>query len=612
MNEHTPALIPAVGEESADTIMRGSKMRIYPKERQAKAMDLWRNRCRQLWNLLLELERAAYSGEKARVDLGWRSIWATVIENDAKEAARVYQEGRKRKDGVWIKEPGIGREEERAALSKKRKALKPNSREHKELTARLKAIAPQPTPVDPSILDKIQCRMHGAVDVDPKTGEVTPAQPRLFIWEQELQKIMARLKQVRQTGWVDDLPSHAAQTVVKDMIKALQSMLRERKKRIAGTGGRDTGFPKFKKNRYASGSVYFANTQLQFEVKRRRDADGQDKDPSELAWVKLPNGVGWMECRMPRTIADAFQNGRAKLMGGRIWRQGEDWFMSCQWQVPKPAPLPATGRTAAIKIAAAIPITTVDNRGQTREHVMPPIDKEMLAAHAAAGRAQSRALEAGKARAKKREAYAKKRHARKLERGLAVKAPGRARVKLSPGFYRAAAKLAKLEAQDADARDAWLHEITTQIVREFDVIAVQRMHVAKLMQKPEPPEEKEDQVKPAWQGKRRSLKAARVMMRRTAMARIQSTLKYKAIDLRGEDAYEEISPLDVTAGACSGCGVLHPEWKMLRARGREIMRCQEALPGGKTCNTVLTYTRNSARVIGRELAVRLTERRKAV
>lgn len=568
----TPLPIPAAGAEPGH-IMRGAKIRIYPSASQAKTMDLWRRRCMQLWNLLLNLEQAAYSGEKARVDLGWRSIWAKVVEESHAEAIRVAREGKKRKDGTFRKEP----------------------------------TGKQIPPLDASVLDKIRVRMNGAVDVHPKTGEVTPAQPRLFMWEHELQKIMARLKQAPQTEWIADLPSHAAQGVVKDLIKALQAMLRERKKRIAGTGGRDAGFPKFKKNRYAAGSVYFANTQLRIKARLGKAGD-PDAVRGEFARVKLPNGVGWMECRMPRHINAAHAYREATLMGGRIWRQGEDWYLSCQWKMPKPAALPPTGRTAAIKIAAAIPITIVDNRGQTREHTMPPIDKELLAAHAAAGRAQSRALEARKMKAKRREAYAKKRHAQKLARGIAVKAPRRARIKLSPGFYAAAARLAKLEADDANARDAWLHELTTQIVRDFDVIAVQRMEVAKLMKKPEPPEEKEDQVKPAWQGKRRSLKAARVMMRRTAMARIQTTLKYKAIDLRGEQAYEEISPLDVTAGACSGCGVLKPQWKMARAKGREIMRCQEALPDGKTCSTVLTYTRNSARVIRKDLDVRLQQR----
>jgi hypothetical protein len=563
-----PLLVPAVSAEP-ETMMRGSKMRIYPTPRQAQIMDLWRRRCMQLWNMLLELEQAAYSGENRKSKLGWRSIWAKVVEESHAEAVRVAREGKKRKDGTFRKAPG----------------------ERKE-----------PPPLDVGMLDKIRREVS---EIDPETGEMLPA--RLFLWEHELQKVMARLKQVPRTEWIGDLPSHAAQSVVKDLIKALQAMLRERKKRATGAGGRDTGFPKFKKNRYAAGSVYFANTQLKFEVKGRRDADGRDKDVSELAWVKLPNGVGWMECRMPRHIANAFQDGRADLMGGRIWRQGEDWFLSCQWKVPKPDPLPATGRTAAIKIAAAIPITIVDNRGQTREHAMPPIDREVLAAHAAAGRAQSRTLEAAKARKKRTDKRRDLRRTLKEARGIVCK-PRTARVRPSQGFYRAAAKLAKLEAHDADQRDAWLHEITTQIVRSFDVIAVQRMEVAKLMKKPKPPEEKEEHVKAPWQGKRRSLKAARVMMRRTAMARIQTTLKYKAVDLRGPHAYEEIAPLDVTAGACSGCGVLKPEWKMARAKGREIMRCQEPLPDGKTCSTVLTYTRNSARVIGRELAVRLAQR----
>jgi transposase len=570
MNELLP--IPAVGEEP-DQMMRGSKIRIYPSATQAKTMDLWRHRCRQLWNLLLDLEQAAYSGEASKVHLGWRSIWATVVTESHAEAIRVAREGKKRKDGSVIKAPG----------------------EKKE-----------PPPLDGAVIDKIRVRMNGAVDVHPETGDVTPAQPRLFMWEHELQKIMARLKMVPQTEWIADLPSHASQSVVKDLIKALQAMLRERKKRIAGSGGRDTGFPKFKKNRYASGSVYFANTQLKFEAKRK--AGDPDAIRGEFARVKLPNGVGWMECRMPRHLNAAHSYREATLMGGRIWRQGEDWFLSCQWKVPRLTALPRTGRTAAVKIAAAIPITIVDNRGQTRELQMPPIDKALLAEHAAAGRAQSRAMEARKMKAKKREAYAKKRLAQKLERGLAVKPLRRARIPLSPGFYAAAAKLAKLEATDANARDAWLHEITTQIVRDFDVIAVQRMEVAKLMKKPVPPEDKEDQVKAPWQGKRRSLKAARVMMRRAALARIQTTLKYKATDMRGKHAYEEISPLDVTAQACSGCGVLKPEWKMARAKGREIMRCQESLLDGKTCGTVLTYTRNSARVIHKELAVRLVQR----
>ena len=48
------------------TIMRGSKIRIYPNQRQTQMLDLWRRRTINLWNLLLSLEQAAYSGDNTR------------------------------------------------------------------------------------------------------------------------------------------------------------------------------------------------------------------------------------------------------------------------------------------------------------------------------------------------------------------------------------------------------------------------------------------------------------------------------------------------------------------------------------------------------------------
>lgn len=555
-----------------ETILRGSKMRIYPSSRQRQALDLWRRRCIQLWNLLLALEQTAYSGENTHTQLEWRSIWARVLEESYESNLRAWEAG---------------------------KTVRMGKNKGKEIPPRT---GPEPLPPEPAMVAKIKREVQ---EVDPETGELVSA--RLFMWEHELQKIMARLKQVPRTEWIADLPSHASQAVVKDLIKALQAMLRERKKRASGAGGRDTGFPKFKKSRYAAGSVYFANTQLKFEWKR-----------DEFARVKFPGGVGWMECRIPRRIGEAFEYGEADLMGGRIWRQGEDWYLSCQWKVPKPEPLPSTGRTAAVKIAAGIPITIYDDRGQTFEGVqgkmfhgvslsMPPIDKDLLAHHAAAGRAQSRCLEARKARVKKREAYHRKRHAQKLEKGIAAKEPRRARIPLTPGFYAAAAMLAKLEGQDRDKRDDWMHQITTQIVRQYDVIAIQRMEVARMMKKPKAVEEGAEAEVKRDRSKRRSLKAARVMMRRTAMARIQQTLKYKATDLRGEAAYEELDTLYPTVQPCSRCGVIHPEMK----DGKPILRCAEKLPDGTICGNNLMRNRNAARIVARELALRLKQRKGA-
>jgi transposase len=656
------------------TIMRGSmkrgtKCRLYPSWTQMQTMDIWRRRCIQLWNLLLTLQEAAYSGENSRSRVGWRKIWTGIVKTDSATAEKVYHEGKwrkgtKGKDGAWkkepgwIKEPGIGREEEREQLKMRLDALAKGTAEHDEVKAALTRIAAMPKPLDPARLAKMMWqwrdigvpireremrslfgRLKKSLRASPcdhshrhtlqwlkdrslteKTealiswlqahegpcdcavvAAVSPIyndllkenQPRIFIDVYQMQKLMARLKQVGLTHWIDDLPSHAAQKTVADLDGAIQNMFRELRKQAAGLPFRKTGFAKHKPNHYAAGSVYFANTQIEFRAKQRKDRDSEVDGR-----VKLPNGVGWMECRLPDFVRAGLrgEGPMPKCEGARIWRRGEDWYVSVQWTVEQPEPLPLTGRTAAIKIAAKIPITWCDDRGQTGEDrldgvdlTMPPIDEDLLAHHQFTARKQARAIEARKKRVQKRTAAGKRRHQQKLARGIACEAPGRPRIPQSRGFFAAAAKLAKLEGCDADLRENWLHQVTTKIVRTFDVVAVQKMQVAKMMKKPDA--EEQERQKPEHQGKRRSLKAARRMMRRVAMARIQTTLKYKAEDLRGQTAYLEIPPTEKIVQRCSRCGGLNPQMR----DGRQILRCVHLLPTGEPCGAMLRRNRNAAR-----------------
>lgn len=527
------------------TILRGSKIRIWPNKRQAALLDLWRRRCISLWNLLLALEQAAYSGENRKSRLRWRSIWAQVVEDSHAEAVRVAREGKKRKDGSLRKEPGQGKE---------------------------------PPPLDDAMLAKI---LRQAEETDPETGEVLPA--RLFIWEHELQKIMARLKQVPRAGWIADLPSHAAQAVVKDLIKALQAMLRERKKRASGTGGRDTGFPKFKKSRYAAGSVYFANTQMKFDFVANR--------------IRMPNGCGTVVAEIPEAIR--FSVG-PKLMGGRAWREGEKWFLSCQWEIPRPSALPNTGRTAGVKIAASILLTTYDDRGQTKEYTMPPPDRKLVAQHRLAGKRLALIIGGQTKKAKKTEARKTWQRAKAEAAGKTVKPLGRARAKRSAAFFKVAARLADLEAAQRNARDDYLHKLTTDVVHRFDAISVQKMDVAGLMKKPSARLRRREARKlkqEAGAGRRRDLKLVRKMMRHVAMARCRQLLEYKFKDLRGAEAYQEIDTHDVNVTACSSCGTVHPAWQ----DGRRIIRCNAVLPDGSACGTHLLRNRNAARLSKRVL-----------
>jgi transposase len=549
-----------------DTMMRGSKSRIRPNKLQTQTLDLWRNRCRSLWNLLLELEQAAYSGENRKSRLGWRSIWATVVEESHVAAVETFQHGKPRKDGTMRKQPGQGRE---------------------------------PAPLDAAMLAKIR---REAIESDPETGEPLPA--KLFIWEHELQKLMARLKKVPRTEWIADLPSHAAQAVVKDLIKALQAMLRERKKRATGAGGRDTGFPKFKKARYAAGSVYFANTQLKFDFEKNR--------------VLLPNGVGWMHCEIPLAIRlDAQSNTtwRPKLMGGRAWRQGEEWFLSCQWELRRPEPLKETRRIAGVKIAANILLTTMDDRGQTKEYVMPPPDKRRQAQHKRAAQQLSRTLEGAKHKKAKLAARKAWQREKATAAGKDVAPMSPPRLPRSSAFFDASARLAKLEAAERDARDDFLHKLTTDVVRKFDAIAVQKMDVAGMMEKESTrarrkarrakddveaakanaESEAQSQARP-----RRPMKPVRKLLRHVAMARTVQLLDYKFKDLRGPASFVEIHKHDVNASACGRCGTVYKEWQ----DGRRIVRCQAVLEDGSLCGSVLLRNRNAAAVSRQELRAR--------
>jgi transposase len=577
-----------------DTMMRGGSYRIWPNKRQTQMLDLWRNRCRSLWNLLLELEQAAYSGENRKSRLGWRSIWAQVLEEDFASDTDAYHHGKYRRDGTAIKEPGIGREDERDALKQSLKRLKKGSREAKEVQAKLKAIAVKPTPPDQAMLAKIR---RQAVETDPETGDELPA--KLFVWEEELQKVMARLKTVPRTEWIAGLPSHAAQAVVKDLIKALQAMLRERGKRASGAGGRDTGFPKFKKARYAAGSVYFANTQLKFDFEKNR--------------VQFPNGVGWVRCEIPIAIrldANSNTTWRPKLMGGRAWRQGEEWFLSCQWEMRKPAPLPTTRRIAGVKIAAGILLTTMDDRGQTKEYKMPPPDKKRQALHKLAGKQLSRVIEAHKRANLKKDQITAARRAKLAARGVVKQADGR-KIAKSGSFFDASARLAKLEAAERDVRDDFLHKLTTSIVHTFDAIAVQKMDVAGMMEKETTRARRrarraKDTVEAAKVNAaeetrpRRPMKPVRKLMRHVAMARTVQLLEYKFKDLRGDASFNAIDKHDVNASACGRCGTVHPQWQ----DGRRVVRCESRLEDGSICGSVLMRNRNAAAVSRQELRAR--------
>lgn len=413
-----------------EQIIHGARIHLYPNAAQSAQFEIWRKRCRSLWNLLLGIEQAAYSGEKFRPELKWRQKWLEVVEETHAKFQAAFEAGKRAK---------------------------------------------APDPITPE-------RRSAMLRPTRATGE-----PKLFLWEDELLKTMARLKQEPLCQWVTGIHSHAAQQVCRDIILGLKAMLRERKKRFSGHGGHDTGFPRFKKaSAYAEGSVYFVNTQLLFDWENKR--------------IRFPLGVG----DIPHGDMAHIPTG-AKLMGGRIFREGETWWLSAQFQFEMPEPLPKTGRECGLKVAASVIATTVGDDGKVYHRVKAP--KEPA------------------------------RHA--FQMNLASKSLSR-RKRGTKAYYKHAAKLAYQHARNRNVRDDCLHKTSRSIVNTFDAISVQKMDVKDLMKKD--PEQK-------------GAKTLRKSNRSAAMARFRGFIEYKAKE--GARLYAETHPHQPIVQECSCCGKLH-------------------------------------------------------
>ena len=291
-----------------EMIVRGARIKIFPSKEQAAMLDEWRLRCISLWNLLLGMERAAYSGEPFRPELGWRKIWRDITLEHYQKEVKEWEEGKTVVRG-----------------RNKGEVIPPRS-------------GPAPTPPEKLYLRKI------------RGGRVDGAVPALFIWKADLQKIMARLKKVPLTKWIGGIQSHAAQAVCRDIDVALNAMLRERKK---GAGGRNAGFPRPKRQRYAAGSVHFVNTQLKSRPEDKR--------------IKLPNGVGDVRYSPVNAIPH-----NATLSEGRAWREGDQWWLSVIYKRPAKAPLPPSDRTCGVKVAASALYTVYDVERDSFTQIMAP------------------------------------------------------------------------------------------------------------------------------------------------------------------------------------------------------------------------------------------------
>ena len=610
---------------SDETIMRGVKLHLYPNKRQQEILDDWRHKTIRLWNLLLELQKAAYSGEDRRAELGWRRIWADCLHEQYETDKRIWDHGRppgpKRKGieagHIRMQQYELATEAWAAMTPEEQKASKkpvapkaPQPPSEEKLDAILARNFPKPTleqelglrakmsratvrkkqrefrrannPMrfhDQARREQAEKRIHDANIIverhlqSPQDYE-EQAQPKLFLWDRELLAIIARLKQVPQTTWIADLPSHASQRVVKDHCTTIKRML-----------SHGTGFPKFQTARRGDGSVYFANTQL--------TAQSLIISADEH-FVALPKGIGRIrleacEKRLTdKAIAMTARKGRpqfksggvkkarqriaerikgGKLQGARIYRHGDGWMLSLQYKLPKPAPLPATGQTAGVKIAAAVLLTTADDKGRTRQVDSLKMSQRQACNWRHAELRKSRQEEARKKKEAKLRARAERqgKHLRK-------------RLRPTQEYQVTLDKMAHMRAVDNEKRRRHMHRETTRIVRQYDELTVQKWQVAPLMRKP-----RRKAKKRAEQVSRRARVASvRKIIARAAPAATELTLKYKAID--GGRVFNE-TPADFKdVQTCSVCGTENPKMR----DGRRTFSCE-------ACGNKLHKDKNAAK-----------------
>ena len=485
---------PSTFQTNSDKIpvQRGVKIKLQPTPEQRATMDSWRRRGRCLWNLLLAIEQAAYSGEKFRPELKWREIWLEI----AREEYAVRLERRAEK--IAIIETATAAlascNENEAKIKKtianfllnKRTAwvgkmftqkgmkdltgVKYRKKYEKQLEKLIELAQKEETPPDP---DKI-------------LG--THPQPKLFIWDSELAKIMARLKKNPLTEWIGELPSHSAQQVCKDICKALSAVSQS-----------EFGFPRFKKARYAEGSVYMVNTLTVFDRENRT--------------LTLPKIKGAIQYRQEHPL-------EGRLLGGRIWRQGETWWLSCQFET-EIKPLPRTGREAGLKIAASKICTTWDGDTIT-QFATPQEDKKLI------------------------------RRIKLANRRLARRHKG------TKDYYETNDELARLHAKERDRRDDRLHKISCWVAHAFDVVTVHDTKVAPLMEK---------ECKKADGKTEKTPRTLIKTNKRAAMSRFRGFVTYKMTD--GGKTVNETHTLFPEVQKCSGCGKLH-----FMPLDKRVLNCQ--------------------------------------
>lgn len=227
------------------------------------------------------------------------------------------------------------------------------------------------------------------------------------------------LKKQEGTLWLKDIHSQVLQQALKNLDTAFQNFFQNIKL------GRKPGFPRFKCKGLRDSFRYPQGVKVE-----------EDN-------VYLPK-IGWVRFRKSRDI-------EGEIKQTTIRREGEHWYVafSTEMEVPDPTPAPiAEDRAVGIDMGLKTFATMAADRNHHPTYVSNP-------------RFNTQYLP----------------RLRVLARRLSKKA------KFSKNWLKAKIQLAKLHARIRHCREDFAHKLSTTIVKSHDIICVEGLDIANLLEK---------------------------------------------------------------------------------------------------------------------------------
>lgn len=258
--------------------------------------------------------------------------------------------------------------------------------------------------------------------LEERTRAFYARQERLYY--NDLAKALTHLKQTPERAWLAEVSNVVLQQALRHLDKAFANFFARRAK-----------YPTFKSRRDTQSASYMSNG---FTFKNGQLKLAKQDEPLDIRWSRpLPEGAVPSSVTVTRTAADKFY----------VSFLVEETFER----------LPETTRHIGLDMNTG---AVVDSAG--RVHRVPGRLKEMEARKRRYQRATRRKVEAAKRRM-----------------GLDPKAPmpKGVRLDISSNLRKANRKVGRKQEQIAAIRRDWQHKLTTSIVRENQVIAIEDLNV---------------------------------------------------------------------------------------------------------------------------------------